>query len=238
MTSIGADAGGIIDILRRHKVGASHVGISDTKTGKHILVHAPGGSSSLLYDGANRHMLTSPLDLNALNNAGSVYLAPGPRGLPERVMPHLMDVQLFCQLTPQFPLGMLTGSIDMLFAPADLAMSLTAAPCPAEAAVALASMGPKAAIVNDRGAVVFHASGGESGALVLDRDDTYDASLYLAPFVAGCISRYVRTSNISTSVAYGMACQEMAHDARKRIVLFDDMEALDERMYHLARYHQ
>ena len=235
MSSIGADAGGMLDILRRHKVGASHVGISDSKTGKHIIVHTPGGSSSLFYDGANKHMLTSPLDLNALNNAGNIFLAPGPNGLPERVMPHLMDVQLYCQLTPRFPLGMISSSIAVLFSQADLAQSLTATANPHDAAAALSGMGPRIVVVNDRGQSVHYASGQQTGSVSIGRDEAYDATIFHAPFVAGCISRYIRTSNIATSAAYGLACQELAHDARKRIVLFDDLEALDERMYHIAR---
>lgn len=235
MSSVGSDAAGLLDILQSHKVSSKHVGVSDTKTGKHIIVHAPGGSSSLFYDGANKHMLTSPLDLNELNNAGTIFLAPGPKGLPERVMPHLMDVRLYCQLTPQFPLGMISDSMHVLFAPADLALSLTSSASPSEAADSLAAMGPRFVVVNDRGREVHYVADGKPGEIAIDRDDAYSASSYLGAFMAGFIARFLRSSNISTSVCYGLACQELAHDTGKRIVLFDDLEALDDRMYHFAR---
>lgn len=235
MASIGMDALGLVDLLKHHGIDASHIGMSDTKTGKHVTVSAPGGTSSLLYEGANRHLVQQGLDYNVIASARHLYLAPGPRGLIERLMPHLGEAVVYAHLTPTFPPGMLTEEIDVLVSSSRTACLYTGEGTGLEAVRTLQGMGPRAVIASDAGAAAYCATDAGVSTLSLPSGQEHDASRYESAFVAGVIARYLRTMNAKTSAAYGLACQEEAYNQNKRVLTQTDALTLDERTYQLAR---
>jgi hypothetical protein len=65
-------------------------------------------------------------------------------------------------------------------------------------------------------------------------DKPYDAGEYDESFFSGFIYRYLRTSNLKTSLSFGLAFQLLSHRSKKKL-LFQDVDVIEDTMYTIMR---
>jgi len=233
-SSIGMDATGILEIMERFKIDYSKMAISDEKTGKHVLIRTPKETYSLLYEGANKHILSHGIDLNFLNSVKLVHICPCDAKVPEKILPKIKDPIVSCQFDPRYPDIFLRPEVDLLFVQGSVALDFTGVKGYAKAARSLCDKGPKTVVVNDGGRAAHICRTEDEIDISFKSQRSYDASHYFNSFIAGFISRFVKTLNYKSSASFGLAYQFFTYDAGKRVV-FKDAYDVEELMYKIVR---
>ncbi|RZN49952.1 carbohydrate kinase family protein [archaeon] len=234
VSAIGMDAYKILALLDRHSIDYSHLVVSETNTGKRMVVHDETGQSSLFYPGANAHLLSYGIDAPFLNNARIVHLCAGDVAECRQLIAKVHDPYVTCQFDARSSPALLREEVDILFIQAMHAKRHTNCETPVECASHLAASGPQVVIVNDGGRQAHICKDGTTVSISFAPGMSYDASRYFTSFVGAFLSRFLRTKNYKSAASFGMAYQHFAYMARDRVV---DKAAADveDMMYKIVR---
>jgi len=234
VSSIGMDASGILSILEKSNIDYSHLIISETKTGKRINIDTPGSNISYIFRGANRHLSPSSIDYPFLKGCRMVHICPGNIEMTRSVPGIARETLVSCHLDRSCPIDILNEKMDFVFIDASDALALTGKGDVAEAGRELLGKGPLHVILTDRGKGVAVFTEGEGLAIKAPIDMAYDATDYDESFFSGFIYRYLKTSNLKSSLSFGLAFQLLSHEQDKKI-LFQDVDIIEDKMYSIMR---
>jgi sugar/nucleoside kinase (ribokinase family) len=234
MSAIGMDAHNILSLLESHSIDYSHLVVSETNTGKRIVVHDDSGQSSLFYPGANAHILAYGIDAHFLNNARIVHICAGVTTDCSPFINKAHDPYVTCQFDARSSTSSLCEDVDILFAKALPAMRQTKAETAEECARLLADRGPKVVIVNDCGRNAHICKDDTVVSVSFSPGMSYDASGYFTSFIGAFLSRFLRTKNYKSAASFGMTYQHFAYMARDRVAP-KAAEDVEDMMYKIVR---
>ncbi|HPR41941.1 MAG TPA: carbohydrate kinase family protein [Candidatus Methanofastidiosa archaeon] len=234
VSSIGMDASGVLSILEKSNIDYSQLIISETKTGKRINIDLPGNSSSYVFTGANRHLSPRNVESRFLKGSRMVHICPGNDDMVRSISERAHDVLISCQIDGSCDLRSLDDKVNFLFMDVHDAMATTDEADASAAGRKIAGMGPQNVILTDKGKGLNVFRDGDPYVINAPVDPTYDAGEYDDSFISGFIYRYLKTSNLKSSLSFGLAFQLLSHTDGKKI-LFQDLDVIEDKMYSIMR---
>jgi len=234
VSSIGMDASGLLSILEKSRIDYTHLIISETKTGKHIGISTPGDSSSLFFRGANKHLQSHNVDQGTLKNCKLIHLCPCNREIVRSIPQKARDNTVSCHFDISYSIEDLGPDIDILFVDSETLTNKTGVNDISAAGREITKVGIRNVVVFDSGRMIRVIRDEDEYGVSLDVDKAYDASEYSGSFFSGFIYRFIKTSNLKSSLSFGLAYQYFSHEEKNKL-LFKDIDEIEDKMYSILR---
>jgi len=225
---------GILSILEKSKIDYSNLIISETKTGKRINIDLSGKRDSYIFPGANRHLSPQNVEFRFLKSSRMIHICPENNDMVVSLPKNAGDTMVSCHIDRSCPMAALDENIDFVFIDSYDAIRISGQDNLVGAGMIIKAQGPENVILTDRGKGVTVFRENEHYPITAPVDKAYDASDYDESFLSGFIYRYLKTSNLKSSLSFGLAFQFLSHSGGKKL-LFQDVDLIEDKMYTIMR---
>jgi sugar/nucleoside kinase (ribokinase family) len=197
ISSVGRDAVGLMDVLRRYSIDYSHIVLSAEKNANFIELNTSNRHYTLYYQGAATDLHTEKIEPEYLKKAKIIHICFPDQKLTKHIVNLAKKEDILT-------------SVDATFSEADADIVFTERKKGGKGKTTIVTDFKKGILCNGKEVPVF-------------RDDTYYEEGVKDAFIAAFLTRYMKSEHLENAALYGSCAAYLcSHDDRKVLTCTKD----------------